>query len=247
MDQYQTYLLLLAHAFRCDTLRARLAVADFQKYVKRFEAGEPVAYITGLKEFYGREFEVTPDVLIPRPDTETLVELALKRLPAGEKMHVIDACTGSGCVGITLALERPDIRVVAIDISPAAAEVARRNAAKLGVADRFEVRVGDLLGPVIGEQFDLLVSNPPYIKPADMPGLMPEVHDFEPHLALEGLSEDGVGLHRRLIEQAAQVLKPGAFVLLEIGYNQGLLFKNRGTVYQDDAGNDRVVEIINGG
>jgi release factor glutamine methyltransferase len=200
MDQFQTYLPLLAHAFRCDTLRARLAVADFQKYVKRFEAGEPLAYITGVKEFYGREFEVTPDVLIPRPDTEKLVELALKHLPEGQKLRVIDACTGSGCVGITLALERPDITVIATDISPAAAEIARRNAVKLGVADRFEVRVGDLLEPVCSslrgaegdaaihggllrcarndDQFDLLVSNPPYIKPADMPGIMREVRDF---------------------------------------------------------------------
>ncbi len=246
MDQFQTYLPLLAHAFRCDTLRARLALADFRKYVKRYEAGEPLAYITGVKEFYGREFEVTSDVLIPRPDTEKLVELALKRIPQGEKFRVIDACTGSGCVGITLALERPDITVVATDISPAAAEIARRNAVKLGVADRFEVRVGNLLEPVQGV-YDLLVSNPPYIKPADMPGLMREVRDFEPHLALEGLGQDGSGFHDQLIEQSKRVLKPGAFVLMEIGYDQGLLFKDIGTVYKDDAGNDRVVEINIGG
>ncbi len=213
-----------------------------------------MAYILGVKEFYGRDFEVTPDVLIPRPDTEKLIELALKRLPEDEALWVVDACTGSGCIGITLALERPKIRVIATELSPAAAEVARRNIARHGVQDRVEVRIGHLLTPMVsppsplggegpGVRFDLLVSNPPYIKPADIAGLMRDVRDFEPTLALVGIGDEGIGLHEELLREAPHILKSGAFVLLEIGYDQGSSFIGRATVYQDDAGNDRVVEI----
>ncbi|MBL4818604.1 MAG: peptide chain release factor N(5)-glutamine methyltransferase [Deltaproteobacteria bacterium] len=257
----------MAHAFQCDRLRAHLALADFRKFVKRRAAGEPVAYITGVKEFYGHEFEVNSDVLIPRPDTEKLVELALKRLDPNQDYLVADICTGSGCVGITLALERPRVRVIATEICPKAAEVARCNAEKLGVADRFEVRAGNLLEPLCHPApphchpaldagssagprikcgvtaYDLLVSNPPYIKAADMPGLMKDVRDFEPHLALQGTGELGTDLHEEIIQQAPKLLKTGSFVLLEIGYDQGSCLRKLGKVYQDDAGNDRVVEI----
>lgn len=238
--------ILLAHAFKCDRLSLRMAIADYRNFVKRRQAGEPVAYITGVKEFFGYEFEVNPSVLIPRPDTEKLVEIALEKLPKNQELRVIDVCTGSGCIAISLALERPLIKVIATELSENAAEVARRNIKKHGLEDRVEVRVGHLLDPVAGEQADLIISNPPYIKPADMPGLMLDVRDFEPHLALQGLGENGLGLHEEILEKAPLLLKKGAFVLLEIGYDQAPFFKDRAKVIQDDAGNDRIVEICCG-
>lgn len=241
--------ILLAHAFKCDRLQLRMAIADYRNFVKRRQASEPVAYITGVKEFFGYEFEVNPSVLIPRPDTEKLVEIALEKLPKDKELHVIDVCTGSGCVAISLALERPLIRVIATELSEKAADVARRNIKKHGVEDRVEVRVGHLLDPVISKvacPWDLIVSNPPYVKPADMLDLMRDVRDFEPHLALKGLGENGLGLHEEILEKAPLLLRKGAFVLLEIGYDQAPFFKDRAKIIQDDAGNDRIVEICCG-
>jgi release factor glutamine methyltransferase len=237
--------ILLAHAFKCDRLQLRMAIADYRNFVKRRQTGEPVAYITGVKEFFGYEFEVNPSVLIPRPDTEKLVEVALEKLPKEKELRVIDVCTGSGCVAISLALERPLIKVIATELSEKAAEVARRNIKKHGLEDRVEVRVGHLLDPVEGH-FDLIVSNPPYIKPADMAGLMRDVRDFEPHLALQGLGENGLELHEEILKKAPLLLTKGAFVLLEIGYDQAHFFKDRAKIIQDDAGNDRIVEICCG-
>ncbi len=238
--------ILLAHAFHCDRLRLRMALADYRNFVKRRQSGEPVAYITGTKEFFGHEFEVNPHVLIPRPDTEKLVEVALEKLPKDQELWVIDACTGSGCIAVSLALERPRIKIIATELSQEAAAVARRNIKKHGVEDRVEVLVGHLLNPIPPLGFNLLVSNPPYVKPADMPHLMPNVRNFEPHLALQGLGKNGLGHHEEILEKAPSLLKKGAFVLLEIGYDQGCFFKDRARIIQDDAGNDRVVEVCCG-
>ncbi|MEI6806097.1 MAG: peptide chain release factor N(5)-glutamine methyltransferase [Myxococcaceae bacterium] len=238
--------ILLAHAFKCDRLHLRMALADYRNFVKRRQLGEPIAYILGTQEFYGYEFEVNSSVLIPRPDTEKLIEVALEKLPKDQELLVVDACTGSGCIAVSLALQRPLIKVIATELSEQAAQVARRNILKHGVQNRVEVRVGHLLDPVSQEYPDLIISNPPYIKPSAMADLMLDVRDFEPHLALQGLNTNGLGHHEEIIEKARLILKKGAFVLLEIGYDQALFFKDRARIIQDDAGNDRIVEICCG-
>jgi release factor glutamine methyltransferase len=179
---------------------------------------EPVAYILGEREFWGLPFEVTPDVLIPRPETELIVEEALELFPGNHSPGVIiDAGTGSGCLAVALALEFTDARVIATDISEAALAVARRNAARNG-AGRVEFRVGDLLEP-ISEPADLIVSNPPYVAAGDAPGLIPEVREHEPHVALFG-GPDGLSLFDRLFASAATRMRPGGRLIVEVGYDQ---------------------------
>jgi release factor glutamine methyltransferase len=180
---------------------------------------EPMAYILGEREFWGRPFEVTPDVLIPRPETELIVEEALELFPAGRAPAVIvDAGTGSGCLAVTLALEFPAARVIATDISETALAVARRNAVRNGVAGRIDFRAGDLLEPVT-EMADLIVSNPPYVASGDAPGLVPEVREHEPHVALFA-GTDGLSLFGRLFRSAARTLGPGGRLIVEVGYDQ---------------------------
>jgi release factor glutamine methyltransferase len=179
---------------------------------------EPVAYILGEREFWGLRFEVTPDVLIPRPETELIVEEALHLFPAGHAPAVIvDVGTGSGCLAVALAREFSSARVVATDISEKALAVARRNAARNGAA-RIEFRVGDLLEPVT-ETADLIVSNPPYVASGDAAGLMPEVREHEPHVALFG-GPDGLSLFERLFPAAAVRIRPGGRLIVEVGYDQ---------------------------
>jgi release factor glutamine methyltransferase len=180
---------------------------------------EPIAYILGEREFWGRPFEVTPDVLIPRPETELIVEEALELFPAGHAPRVIvDVGTGSGCLAVALALEFPDARVIATDISAAALGVARRNADRNGVAERIDFRTGDLLEPVT-EIADLIVSNPPYVASGDAPGLIPEVREHEPHVALFA-GADGLTLFAKLFPSAAKRLCPGGRLIVEVGYDQ---------------------------
>ena len=179
---------------------------------------EPVAYILGEREFWGLPFEVTPDVLIPRPETELIVEEALHLFPAGRHPSVIvDAGTGSGCLAVALAREFSGARVIATDISEKALAVAGRNAARNG-AGRIEFRVGDLLEPVT-EPADLIVSNPPYVASGDEAGLMPEVREHEPHVALFG-GPDGLSLFERLFPAAAGRIRPGGRLIVEVGYDQ---------------------------
>ncbi|MFW5815564.1 MAG: peptide chain release factor N(5)-glutamine methyltransferase [Wenzhouxiangella sp.] len=180
-------------------------------------AGEPVAYILGLREFYGREFSVGPDVLIPRPETELLVELALERLPAGP-CRVLDVGTGSGCIALTLAAERPAWQVTALDRSAAALAVCARNAARLGIA-RVRCLESDLLSAVAGERFDAIVSNPPYVAASD-PHLRRGDLRFEPDLALSA-GADGMSVITALIDQAQTALEPGGWLILEHGHEQG--------------------------
>jgi release factor glutamine methyltransferase len=193
--------------------------ARFDALVERRARREPLAYITGEREFWGLPFEVTPAVLVPRPETEVIVEAALKRFADPDaELTIADVCTGSGCLAVALAHERPRARVVATDVSAAALEVAARNASRHGVADRIRFVNGDLLEG-IGTTFDLIVANPPYVPESDRGTLAPEVKDFEPPLALFA-GADGLDVIRRLLAQAAQRLSPRGALLFEFGFGQ---------------------------
>jgi len=194
----------------------RAQSAAIEALVARREQGEPVAYILGEKEFYGHLFMVNPDVLIPRPDTELLIEQALARIPSDLAVDVLDLGTGSGCIAITLALARPLARVTAVDRSPAALAIAQRNADILNA--RVEFLTSDWFEALAGRRFDLVVSNPPYIAAAD-PHLARGDVRFEPLTALAA-GQDGFDDLRRLIHGACAHLKPGGTLLLEHGYDQ---------------------------
>lgn len=217
--------LLVAHALEIDRMRvildgARpLEGAELDKLrglVKRRRAYEPIAYLRGTREFYGLQFRVDKRVLVPRPDTETLVDVALARSShVSMCMRQLDLCTGSGCVAIAMAKQRPTAQVVATDISADALTVARDNALRLG-AYNVAFAQGDLFEPVIeARRFDVITANPPYIASADIAGLMPDVREHEPKLALDG-GADGLDLVRRIVEAAPNHLEPGGVLALEI-------------------------------
>jgi release factor glutamine methyltransferase len=217
----------------------------FWALVERRVRREPIQYVLGTEEFMGLTFTVTPAVLIPRRDTETLVEVALPLLRG--PVRVADIGTGSGAIAVAIAKFRPDAAVVAVDISPEALAVARANAAAHGVGDRIDFREGDLLAPLVGEQFDAILSNPPYIGADEWPDLMPEVRDWEPKLALTP-GPDDLLMYRRLAVGAPALLKPGGFLAVEVGYRQAGavadLFAAVGLVtstHLDAAGIERVV------
>jgi release factor glutamine methyltransferase len=240
--------LLLMHAIGRDRTwlythpDASLDVTDAEKYlalIARRAAGEPTQYLTGKQEFWGLEFEVTPAVLIPRPETEHVMEVALARLGARgfkihldtgkprEKLRVADVGTGSGCLAVALAWELPHAEVFATDISAPALEVAGRNAARHNVADRIHFLRTNLLDALGDESptgigklpsFDLIVSNPPYVGQDDASQLQREVRDYEPHEALFA-GPIGIEMYARLIEEAGRLLRPGGILVLELGYN----------------------------
>ncbi len=228
--------LLLASALDCPRAElfrdpARPLDADeaarFERLVVRREAREPVSYIVGRRAFRTIDLEVTPDVLIPRHETETLVEVALEALaavplegpdPEGEPL-ALDVGTGSGCVALALAAEDPFVRVVASDVDPAALAVARRNAARLGLSRRVEFVLSDLFADVGERPFDLIVSNPPYVPADAYEALEPNVRDYEPRLALYG-GVDGLDVYRRLVPGAALLLRRGGTLALEVGAGQ---------------------------
>jgi release factor glutamine methyltransferase len=190
----------------------------YEAAIARRAARQPLPYITGEREFWGLSFEVTPDVLIPRPETELLVEAALELYPEKTAtFDLVDVCTGSGCVGVALASERPRARVLATDISEAALKVAGRNARRLGVAERIRFRRSDVLASVRGE-FDLIVANPPYVRSVDRDGLQPEVRE-EPALALYS-GQDGLDAIGRLVEEAPGHLREGGHLVFEFGFGQ---------------------------
>jgi len=191
-------------------------ITAFQFLLSQRLEGRPIAYLVGMREFYGRPFQVTPGVLIPRPDTELLVELALARLPPDQAMDVLDLGTGSGCIAITLALERPLASVTALDRSVAALAIAQRNADNLNA--HVEFLTSDWFTTLAGRRFDLIVSNPPYIAAADPHLTRGDVH-FEPLAALAA-GADGLDDLRRLTRAACAHLKPGGALLLEHGYDQ---------------------------
>lgn len=196
------------------------SVRKFQGYVERRAAGEPLQYLTGVQDFFGREFRVTPDVLIPRPETELLVEAALEL--SGPAPLICDIGTGSGCIAVTLLLEINDARAVAVDKSAAAVEVAKLNAENLAVADRLEFLVSDCFDALDSSryQFDLVVSNPPYVAEAMMAGLQREVRDHEPLVALSP-GPDGLSVIRRLLRDTPAFLKANGHLIMEIGFDQG--------------------------
>ena len=192
--------------------------AAYAPLVERRSLREPMAYIVGEREFWGRPFVVTPGVLIPRPETELIVEESLSLFRDQAPGLIIDVGTGSGCLAVSLAAEFRDARVVATDISMAALGVARRNAAANGVEERIDFRLADLLD-TITERADLIVSNPPYVASGDAPGLVPEVREHEPHVALFA-GEDGLHVYRRLFPSARPRLRAGGRLILEVGYDQ---------------------------
>ncbi len=183
----------------------------FGRYLHERLKGKPTQYITKRQEFYGREFRLTPDVLIPRPETEHLVEAVLQLPPA---RRIVDVGTGSGAVAVTLALETP-VEVYATEISPAAAAVAAANARRLGA--RVRIAVCDLLSAIAPDSVDLVVSNPPYVPLRDRDGLQREVRDYEPALALFG-GESGFDFYDRLAAEAPRVLRPGGWLVVELGF-----------------------------
>jgi release factor glutamine methyltransferase len=255
--------ILLAHALQCERIQLytrfeeippEAALARFRDLVKQAATGRPIAYLTGTKEFFSLPFEVSPDVLIPRPETEILVErtidLVRKSLARGDA--ILDLGTGSGCIAVSLARHLPAARLYASDISEAALVVARQNAARHGVAERIEFRCGDLFDAwaAPGDQpplFDIIACNPPYVASDGAP-IARNVGDFEPHLALFA-GRDGLDVIRRLAAAAPRWLKPGGHLLLEIGFDQahavrsllaGATWQDMVT-YRDGAGHERVV------
>lgn len=199
-------------------------LAAYRALIERRMAGEPTQYLTGTKEFYNRPFKVDARVLIPRPETELLVEAALHALPKDAPSRALDVCTGSGCIAISLAAERPQASVTATDLSPGACALAQENAEALGVGSRLTLLQGDLFAPLPPDaRFALVVSNPPYIASGEIPGLSAEVRR-EPHLALDG-GRDGLDLIRRVIQGARRHLEPGGLLAMEIGETQGAAVK----------------------
>ena len=193
-------------------------LAKYKEMVKRRSAGEPVAYICGEKEFMGLTFKVTPAVLVPQPDTETLVEAAIERLRGKNSPRIADICTGSGAIALALAHYLPETSVAATDISADAVSIAKENAETLELSERVQFFEGDLLAPLAGETFDAIVSNPPYIPGADIESLPREVR-AEPRLALDG-GADGLDFYRRLVGDSAALLNDGGFLAVECGDTQ---------------------------
>lgn len=191
---------------------------DFEGLVARRVSREPLAYITGSREFWNLTIEVTPAVLIPRPETELLLESALEHFERSQAIRILDVCTGSGCVAVGLAREFAKAAVTASDISPAALEVARRNLARHGLTTRVRCVETDLLAGIPGP-FDLIVANPPYVPAGDARGLQPEVRQFEPAGALFA-GEDGLQIIRRLVREAAAALAPDGILIFEFGAGQ---------------------------
>ena len=220
---------LLAHSLACKridlyTRHDEVVTEDsrlrFKALIRQRVEGCPVAYLVGRKEFYSVEFEVSRAVLIPRPDTETVVEECLKLAKPMAEPTVLDIGTGSGCLAVAVAKYCKQARVTAVDISAEALQVAARNAAKHGVAERIRFARGDLFAPLAdGEAFDFILSNPPYIPRDDIAGLAPGVRDFEPHMALDG-GRDGLEMLGRLVTGAAARLKPSGYLIVEIGAPQ---------------------------
>lgn len=242
-EERRTAAVLLGHALKAD--RAYLLTrsheqiddalyGDYLRLIKRRAAGEPLQYVTGHQEFYEIDFQVTPDVLVPRPETEFLVEQVIKlsedngvraalQIDNQSRPLIVDVGTGSGCIAVTLAAHINNARVIAIDVSRAAIEVARKNAVRNGAAERIEFLEGDLLEPLAGRELegaiDFIASNPPYVDEARPELVQPEVSEWEPRIALFG-GGGGLDFYRRLICDAPKYLKPSGFMILEIGYGQ---------------------------
>ncbi len=222
-------------------------LSSYRATIRRRTAGIPLPYLTGRVEFYGLDLAVTPHVLIPRPETETLVDLALQRRPE----MVVDVGSGSGCVAVALAVHLPGARVVATDISAASLQTARANARRHRVQDRVRLVQCDLVAALTGP-VDLLVSNPPYVARGEWASLPMSVRQYEPALALDG-GPDGLAVIQRLLATGPRILQPGGAMLVEIGAAQGkaatrlaqsILPGARVAIHPDLAGRDRVLEVV---
>jgi release factor glutamine methyltransferase len=223
--------LLLMHATRCDRVRLYQRLNDplpprieqrFRRFLDRRAAHEPTAYIVGTREFFGLEFEVTRAALIPRPETEVLVQIAaewLRRNRPGAPVTVADVGVGCGTIAVALATELPNARLIAIDTSKRALALARRNAERHSVADHIQFAHGSILAPLT-RKVDVIASNLPYVRTSDWLDLPPEIHDYEPRSALDG-GPDGLRLIRRLLKQAPDRLTPGGTLFAEIGDDEG--------------------------
>lgn len=222
--------------------------ATLEDYVSRRARREPVSHILGRRGFWKIMLRVTPDVLTPRPDTETLVELALREFPHGGTFSVLDLGVGSGAILLAILAERPAAKGLGVDVSESALAVARDNAASLGLGRKVALLRSDWTAGLAEASFDLVVSNPPYIRSAEIADLQPEVRDHEPRLALDG-GPDGLEAFRRLAPEMLRVLKPGGRFMVEIGWDQSAeveaLFAAAGgisiTTSKDLANRDRVV------
>ncbi len=232
-----------------DRLLREEEAGAFQGMIAQRRGGVPIQHLRGSQEFFGRDFLVTPDVLIPRPETEHIIEEVLRLCPGRTSpLRFADVGTGSGILAITLALEYPRSTVIALDISPAALDIAKQNAARLGVADRVQFLQSDLFEALAPQEtFDIIVSNPPYIPTVEAGDLHPQVRDHEPHLALFG-GEDGLDIMRRLIPQAAQHVTHAGWLLIETAGRTPALddvLKKIGSVHfvRDLQGIERIVVI----
>lgn len=222
--------------------------------VERAGRCEPVAYLVGKTEFYSLELDITPDCMIPRPETELLVERAIEFLRTrSSRQFVCDLCTGSGCIAIAIARNYPDCQIIATDISDAALNVAAKNIEKDQLKDRIKMLCGDLFDPLVPQldvdKFDLIVCNPPYVSAAEFEKLGKNIKDYEPHIALYA-GENGLDVHRRITEKVDVFLKPDATLILEIGYRQGQVVRelleqadcfSEIKIEKDFHGNDRIV------
>ncbi len=255
---------LLEEALRTTRLRLTLEggrrlteseCAEVEALIGRRAGREPLQYILRSQEFCGLDFDVSPAVLIPRPETELLVEEAKQVLIGKSPATVVDVGTGSGCLAVTLASVMPDTRVYAVDCSASALAVAENNAARHSLCGRIACALGDLCEPLefmgLAGQIDVIVSNPPYISEAEWLSLQPEVRDFEPRVALVG-GTDGIEVHRRLLDQAWRYLKPGGWLFMEMGRGQSQAVRQlaiatgryaQPTVRRDAAGIDRIIRI----
>jgi release factor glutamine methyltransferase len=256
--------LLLAHVLDRDRTWVFTHVHDsfgtenhglFRQFVARRARREPLQYILGRQEFWGLEFTVTRDVLIPRPETELVVEAALQILRQTAQPAFIDLCTGSGCIAVSLAKESPAARIFAGDISGAAVSVARNNAGRHAVSERIRFFEGDLFQPFreldLQARVDVITANPPYIKADDLPELQPEVRDYEPETALIA-GPDGTEVHKRIIFEAPNFLKKNGALIMEMGIGQtdalinlfgATRAYNDPEVLKDLAGIDRVIAV----
>jgi release factor glutamine methyltransferase len=259
--------LLLAHVLKVPRIKLytdyerpliESELASFREFVRRAGEHEPIAYLTGQAHFFDLELDVRPGVLIPRADTETLVESTLnfcRHTPGMESPRILDLCTGSGCIAAAVAKHLPAATVVAVDIDPLAVEVAKANLARLKLDSRVSLLQGDLYEPLTSlvdcAPFHLVLSNPPYIRTGDIASLDRNVRNFEPRLALDG-GPDGLALHRRILAGVPQRLLPGGKVMLEIAYDQGKAALNMASEYhalanakilKDAAGNDRILSL----
>ena len=238
-----------------DRLLASTELADVKGLVQRRVGREPLQYIFGTQEFCGLEFHVNPAVLIPRPETELLVEYVAQRISAEQSATIVDVCTGSGCIAVAIARQRPRARLIATDLSNRSLDVARQNAIRHSAGERMIWLEGNLLGALAGQklegQVDVIVSNPPYIAEADWATLQPEVRLFEPRGALVA-GPQGTELHERLLQEAGRYLSPGGALILEIGAGQARAIRQiveqisgyrfHRLVY-DEAGLERVVIV----